>query len=357
VAVSVVAVSLTAGIENAWANVAEFVPKLGAALAVLMVGWLFARAVRGGFERLARKLRFDEAVDRAGLGRWSERLGYADSGVLVARILYWAVMLVVLQLAIDVFGDSRVQEALASVVAFLPRLAIALVLLVVTGAIAGRVRELTAAALSTASYGRGVATAAGVAVWSVGTFAALDQLGVAPVIVTTLFQAAVYTVALILVIKFGIGGVASARDRFWPKVYDKVQGPLPPRPVYAPRPLPPGYGPGWAPYPGGAYAPGAVPPGYAVPVPHGYVVPPGSAGSPPAGAVGVGSPVAGAQPTAAQAAVATPATAAHPYPTGAAAPQVAAAYPAPPPAPAMSPANASSAAAAPGTGAADIDLT
>ena len=58
-----------------------------------------------------------------------------------------------------------------------------------------------------------------------GGFAALDQLGVAREIVSTLFQAAVYTLGLTLVIKFGVGGVASARDRFWPKVYDRLEGP------------------------------------------------------------------------------------------------------------------------------------
>ena len=30
--------------------------------------------------------------------------------------------------------------------------------------------------------------------------------------------------AAILVIKFGIGGIWAARDRFWPKVYDALDG-------------------------------------------------------------------------------------------------------------------------------------
>ncbi len=323
------AVSFTQGIEEAWANVAEFVPKLGGALGVLFVGWLIAKAVRGGFERLARKLRFDDLVDRAGLGRWAERLGFADSGVLVARLLYWAVMLVVIQMAIDVFGDSRVQEALGSVVAFLPRLAIALVLLVVTGAVAGRVRELTSATLKTTTYGRGVATGAWAAVWAVGGFAALNQVGVAPVIVTTLFQAAVYTIALILVIKFGVGGVASARDRFWPKVYDRVQGPLPPRPMYAPRPLPPGYPAGYpagygVPYPGAVYPPGVVPPGYQ-PAP-GYAPQPGAAPmQPQPQAPAQAAPVQQQVPVGAPAA---PVASVIPSSPGGA-PQVASAYPTP----------------------------
>ena len=38
----------------------------------------------------------------------------------------------------------------------------------------------------------------------------------------TLFQAVVYGLFLILVIKFGVGGIWAARDRFWPTVYDGI---------------------------------------------------------------------------------------------------------------------------------------
>ena len=39
------ALSFAQGIEDAWANVTTFVPKLGGALLTLLVGWLIARAL------------------------------------------------------------------------------------------------------------------------------------------------------------------------------------------------------------------------------------------------------------------------------------------------------------------------
>ena len=42
-------------------------------------------------------------------------------------------------------------------------------------------------------------------------------------VVDTLFQALIGSLAFILVIKFGVGGIWAARDRFWPKVYDAVE--------------------------------------------------------------------------------------------------------------------------------------
>jgi hypothetical protein len=41
----ILAVALQGGIENAWSNVATFVPKLAAALLILLVGYLVAKAV------------------------------------------------------------------------------------------------------------------------------------------------------------------------------------------------------------------------------------------------------------------------------------------------------------------------
>ena len=60
-------------------------------------------------------------------------------------------------------------------------------------------------------------------IWFVGGFAALDQLAIAEDVVDTLFQYSVGAFFLILVIKFGIGGIWSARDRFWPGVYDRFE--------------------------------------------------------------------------------------------------------------------------------------
>ena len=53
----------------------------------------------------------------------------------------------------------------------------------------------------------------------IGVFAALDQIEVATDIVNTLFTTIVGALGFILVIKFGVGGIWAARDRFWPAVY------------------------------------------------------------------------------------------------------------------------------------------
>lgn len=215
------AVSFSQGIEDAWSDVATFVPKLIGALAILLVGWFIAKAIRRIVHRVLTRAGFDGLVDRSGLGGYVERAGYPDSGLLLAKIVYFAIMIVVLQLAIGAFGDTAVQDVLNDLLAFIPKLFVALIIVVLTGAVANAVKGFVAPAVAHLDYGNVITQAVTIAIWVIGGFAALDQVQVAQDIVDTLFTTIMASLGAIIVIKFGVGGIWAARDRFWPGVYDK----------------------------------------------------------------------------------------------------------------------------------------
>lgn len=216
------AIDWTAGIDDAWNDVATFVPKLAAALAVFIIGWIVAKIIRKVIIRVLNKIKLDTYIDKAGIGAPLERAGYPNSVDLIGKIIYFGLMLLVLQLAVGVFGDSDISNAIDDMVAFIPKLIVAIVIIIITGAVANAVRELIAPAVAHLSAGDLLKKAAFVAIWVIGAFAALDQLQVAKDVVDTLFQTIVYSLGLIIVIKFGVGGIWSARDRFWPAVYNQV---------------------------------------------------------------------------------------------------------------------------------------
>jgi hypothetical protein len=212
--------AFTDGIGDALQNVGEFIPKLIVAIIILLVGWLVARFIRTITERILRAIRFDDWVDRAGIGAHVERAGYPDSGRLLALIVYYAVLLLVLKLAIDVFGDTDVQDALDAMIAFLPRLFVALLIIVIAGAIANVVKGLVAAGTTQLDYGNVLANLAAAGIWIIGIFAALDQLKIAEDVVDLLLTAVLSGLVLVIAIMFGVGGIWAARDRFWPRVFD-----------------------------------------------------------------------------------------------------------------------------------------
>ncbi len=214
--------SLSDSLQQSLDDLGAFIPKLIGALIIFFVGWFLARVSKRILHAGLTRLNVDALVDRSGLGGPLERAGYADSGLLLARIVYWGLMLIVLQLTFDTLNITEVNDVLDDFVAFVPRLFVAIIILFVVGALANWLRELLTGATSEFEWGNLVTNVGVAGVWLIGVFAALDQLRIAENIVQTTFTIFMGSIGAIVVIKFGVGGIWAARDRFWPAVYDRV---------------------------------------------------------------------------------------------------------------------------------------
>lgn len=204
------AVEWSQGIEDAWGNIAEFVPKLIAFLLILLIGWIIAKALGKAFDAVLERVGFDEAVERGGIKSALAKSKY-DASDIVGKIVYYALFLLVLQAAFGVFGDNPISDMINSVIAYLPKVFVAIVIVVVAAAVAAAVKDLVQNALSGLSYGRMLATVASTLIIVIGVFAALDQLEIAPAIVTGLFYAMLAIVVGSAVIAIGGAGVTEMR--------------------------------------------------------------------------------------------------------------------------------------------------
>lgn len=223
-------------LEETFGLVTDFVPKLVLFLVILIIGLFVAKWIRRIVHKVLTKIRFDEYIDRAGIGAPLERAGFADSGRFVAQIIYYLVVLMVLQMAFNVFGDNPITDALAGLVDWLPKLVVAMVLVIIGGLVANVVGDLVRGATSGQSYGGFVTRVATVGVWLFFGLAALDQIEIGRDVVDTLTTSIFASLSAIIVIKFGVGGIWAARDRFWPNVYDNLSGDAKPE---TPAPAPP----------------------------------------------------------------------------------------------------------------------
>src|SRR5829696_6824798 len=109
------AIEWSQGIEDAWADVAEFVPKLIGFLLVLLIGWFIAKAIAKIADRVLERVGFDRAVERGGIRRAMERTKY-DASDIVSKLIFYALMLLVLQLAFGVFGANPVSDLLTGII-------------------------------------------------------------------------------------------------------------------------------------------------------------------------------------------------------------------------------------------------
>ncbi len=215
-------ISFSDSLQESFDRLGEFLPKLVGAIVIFLIGWFVARIIRNVLHRALTRMNVDALVDRSGLGGPLEQAGYPDSGLLLAKIVYWGLMLIVLQLTIDTLDITAIKDVLDDVINFIPRVFVAIIIIFVVGAIANWLRGLLSGVTEGRSWGNFVTNLAVAGVWIIGVFAALDQLRIAENVVQTLFTVVVSSLGLILVIKFGVGGIWAARDRFWPAVYERI---------------------------------------------------------------------------------------------------------------------------------------
>lgn len=201
------------GVEDAWTKVATFVPKLAAFLLILLIGWFVVKAVSKAVDAALERVGFDRAVERGGIRQALADSRY-DASDVVSRVVFYALFLIVLQLAFGVFGDNPVSDMISGVVAYLPKVFVAIVIVVVASAIAAAVKEIVQTALGGLPYGRIVAIGASTAILVVAAFAALDQLEIAPAIVHGLFYAMLAVVVGSAVIAIGGGGIRPMQARW-----------------------------------------------------------------------------------------------------------------------------------------------
>ena len=106
-------------------------------------------------------------------------------------------------------GPNPISDLLTRVIAFLPDLFVAVIVVMVAFAIASAVKDIVQAALAGLSYGRLVANLAAVAIVTTGIFAALNQIHIAPAIVNGLFYTLLAAMAGSAIVAVGGGGTAS----------------------------------------------------------------------------------------------------------------------------------------------------
>lgn len=206
---------------EALGSVFHFLPRLFGALLIGVVGLLAALQIANISDGLMHRAGFNTAVHRGRVGVALERTG-RDASRTVARVVFYLVLLVVAQLTFSVFGVNPVSEQIQEVIAFLPRIGAALLVVVVAAVIAAAVREVVSAALSGLGYGRLLANVVAGLLATVGLFAALNQLRIAPVIVNGLFYALVAIVVGSAIVAVG-GSAVAPLQRYWQRSLPRVE--------------------------------------------------------------------------------------------------------------------------------------
>lgn len=211
----------TQGLGDAWAAIAAALPKLIVFLAILVIGFFVAKWIGKLVDALLEKIGFDRWVERGGVKRAMEKSQY-DASSILGKVVQYALMLFVLQLAFGIWGPNPVSTLIQGVIAYLPNVFVAIIILVVGAAIAAAVKEIVEASLGGLTYGRALAVASSVAILGIAVVAALNQLQIAEEIVNATYFALLAIVAGSAIVAIGGGGIRTM-SRYWERAADRME--------------------------------------------------------------------------------------------------------------------------------------
>lgn len=191
-----------------------FVPRILLAIVILIVGWLIAKAVRFAIVRGLRAINFSVVTEKAGVDPFLRQGGNElDTVRILGGLAYWLVILAALMIAFNSLELAYVTELVGRIVLFVPRVIVAVVV-VVFGAYFSR---FVATAITT--YLRTLGAPEAVLIGRLALYVmmafviliALDQVALGDVIRQT-FLIVVAAIALGLALAFGLGGQRRAAE-------------------------------------------------------------------------------------------------------------------------------------------------
>ncbi len=187
----------------------SFLPNVVIAVIVFALGWVFGSIIARAVSHLVTVLRIDNALDKAGLDKLSERAGIRVSlAGFLGGILKWFIIIAFTVASAEILGLTQITELLREILLYIPQVLIAAIILVIATLVGDFVARLVDH--STRGIDMRGHFAAQVAKWSIiivgGILPALTQLGIAPRLVEVLFMGVVFALALALGLAFGFGG-------------------------------------------------------------------------------------------------------------------------------------------------------
>jgi small-conductance mechanosensitive channel len=186
-----------------------FIPRLIGAIVILLIGLFVGRLVGGLVARALRAVKFDQIADRAGIDDFLRNAGVRlDPAGVVGAFAKWAIYLIFFQVAASTLGFPQLTAIINDMIAFIPRIVVALAILLIGALVGNLLAGVVRGSLGTARVGN-PNLLANLARWGVLAFAivaALSQLQIAPAIVNTLWTALIFGLMGALALAFGLGG-------------------------------------------------------------------------------------------------------------------------------------------------------
>jgi hypothetical protein len=204
---SLAAVKIGDSVQQGLDNFFAFVPRLVGFLLILLIGYIVAKVVKGVLTKVLERVGLDRALHTGSTGEYVNKVAPdVKPSRTIGAIAFWFVFLGAISIAVSQLGIAALTDFVASIAAYLPNVIAAILIFVIAGAIAAAVGGLVARTMGDTPTGKVVGSVVPVLVMAIATFMILNQLRIAPEIVTITYGALIGGVFLAMALAFGLGG-------------------------------------------------------------------------------------------------------------------------------------------------------
>jgi hypothetical protein len=194
-------------------NILNFLPTLILALVLLVMGWFLAKLIRLLVIRLLNIFKFDRLTKKGPQDELRQK-DRTKAKELIGNLFYWLLMFILLIVVLDVIGLNIGELVLTRVSEILPRVFVAIMVLILGLVLTIFVGEIAHALLLNTSIKHPLIWVRGIR-WLALAFVivlALEQLGLAAHLVINLILILAGAIALSFALAFGLGCKDIAKD-------------------------------------------------------------------------------------------------------------------------------------------------
>lgn len=193
--------------RNATDGLFAFLPSLLGSLLLLLIGFIIATVVAKIVKAVLDRLHLDKRLHESEAHTYVEKvMPGASPANGISRIVFWLIFVFFITAAIGALGIPAVTTFMNQVLAYLPNVIVAILIFVLAALISGAAAAAVTKLMGDTPTGKVVATAVPALVMVIALFMILNQLQIAPEIVTIAFAATMGALALGAALAFGLGG-------------------------------------------------------------------------------------------------------------------------------------------------------
>jgi hypothetical protein len=223
----IAAVHIAQSLQRGLDSLIAFIPNLVGCLIILFIGYVIARLVKAAVTKLLETVGLDRALSGSPAGAYVERVSPgARPSRLVGLVAFWFIFIYAIAAAIGALKIPALTNFMANVQDYLPNVIAAVLILVIGVALAGAVGGLVDRLMGDTPGGRMARAVSPTLVLAIVVFMVLNQLKIAPAIVTSTYIALIGMLAVAGALAFGLGGRELAADMMR-DAYDSRRGDRP----------------------------------------------------------------------------------------------------------------------------------